>query len=152
MAQAISNVVLYLDDGNAATSLLKVKLQPTGYQLYDIDDLHVGQFLQEHAADLHGNVMLKGISVHAGQEYPNLAGTDGTAQGEGAFYFLLDDDAPQVVPIGSRTTGSWTFNWQNDDYPLSAQAQEAGFTNALLSSQAQVVYDSFDPGTGSWSV
>jgi hypothetical protein len=146
MLQDISNVVLYLDDGRSDTAVLKVKLQPHGLSIRDVDDLKIGDFLSGHAAELNGNVNLLGLSVHAGQEYPNLAGVDGTAQGEGAFFFLLDGDTPQVKAVGTRDSGKWSWDWNADDVPLDAAALAAGITNELLASQAQIVYETFVNG------
>lgn len=149
MAQNISNVVLYLDDGDATTRILKVKLQPDGLQLQDVDLLNISQFLATHGTVLDGNTELLGISIHAGQEYPNLAGTDMTAQGEGAFYFLLDGETPAVQAIGTRDK-TWTFNWTNDDIPLTQAALDAGLSYELLAEQAQIVYTQYNTDTGIW--
>ncbi len=126
MAQDISNVVLYLDDGNSATGIMKIKLQPEGLSIRDVDDLKIFDFIQDHAGLLNGNSQLVGISIHAGQEYPNLAGTDMTAQGEGPFFFLLDGEASAAEAIGTRGDYGWTMNWENDDIPLTPEAIAIG--------------------------
>lgn len=149
MAQNISNVVLYLDDGDATTDILKIKLQPEGLQLQDVDLLNISQFIATHGEVLGGNTDLVGISIHAGQEYPNLAGTDMTAQGEGAFYFLLDGETPAVEAIGTRDK-TWTFDWTNDDIPLTQAAKDAGLSYELLAEQAQIVYTQYDADAGVW--
>lgn len=151
MVQDISNVVLYLNDGDNTTSILKIKLQPEGLNIKDIDDLKIADFIQSHSILLNDNNELVGISIHAGQEYPNLAGTDKTAQGEGAFYFLLDGEASAVEAIGSRTDGNkWSMNWENDDIPLTADALAIGLSYELLASQAQTVFTHFTGGI--WSL
>lgn len=140
MSQAISNVVLYLDDGDSSTALQKVKLSPT-MSLYDVDGLKIGEFIDTHGGEgsvLGANTQLVGISVHAGQEYPNLNDVDGTKPGEGAFFFLMDGETPIVEAIGTRSAeGGWAFDWGNDDYPLSPDALAAGFSNELLNAPAQ---------------
>lgn len=135
MAQAISNVVLYLDDGNLSTELQKVKLSPA-MSLYDVDDLQIAQFIATHSGEgsvLGSNTQMVGISVHAGQEYPNVNGIDGTKQGEGSFFYLMDGENPTIAAVGSRdANGGWSLDWGNDDYPLSPDALAAGFSNELL--------------------
>lgn len=146
MSQNISNVVLYLDDGNAATGVLKVKLQPEGLSIKDVDELKIFDFIQQHGSVVGGNTSLAGISIHAGQEYPNLAGTDGTAQGEGAFFFLLDNESPQVQPIGTKSGPDWSWDWNRDDVPLPQEALNMGITPELLGTQAQIVFSHFADG------
>lgn len=140
MQQAISNVVLYLDDGDAQTALQKVKLSPAG-EYFDVDDLKIGDFIATHSgADsvLGNNTSLVGISVHAGQEYPNVNEVDGTRPGEGAFYYLMDGEDPSIAAVGHRDAqGGWTLDWANDDYPLTAEALAAGFSDQLLNAPAQ---------------
>jgi VCBS repeat-containing protein len=144
MAQDISNVVLYLDDGNSATGIMKIKLQPEGLSIRDVDDLKIFDFIQDYAGLLNGNSQLVGISIHAGQEYPNLAGTDMTAQGEGPFFFLLDGESSAAEAIGTRGDHGWTMNWENDDIPLTADAIAMGLNYSLLANQAQTVFTHFN--------
>lgn len=144
MAQNISNIVLYLDDGSSATGIMKIKLQPEGLSIRDVDDLKIFDFIQDHAGLLNGNSQLVGISIHAGQEYPNLAGTDMTAQGEGPFFFLLDGEASAAEAIGTRGDYGWTMNWENDDIPLTPEAIAIGLNYELLASQAQTVFTHFN--------
>lgn len=146
MVQDISNIVLYLDDGDSATSILKVKIQPSnGLSIKDIDDLDLYGFLDTHrdafGKDESGenvligdNVELVGISVHAGQEYPNVNDVDGTVPGEGVFYFLGDNE---VSPVGTNNKG-WTHDWEVDSIPLNQDAIDAGFSNEILLIQAPV--------------
>lgn len=146
MLQNISNVVLYLDDGDSSTDILKIKLQPEGLQINDVDNLNIFDFIDGHADVVGNNTQLVGISIHAGQEYPNLAGTDYTAQGEGAFYFLNDGEDPAVEAIGARLAGQWSFDWSNDDIPLTDEAKATGLSNELLAQQAQIVYTDLQNG------
>lgn len=148
MAQDISNVVLYLDDGDTSTGILKVKLQPTGLHLKDIDQLNIDQFIATHGAVVGANTDMVGISIHAGQEYPNLAGTDMTAQGEGVFY-LLDDGTP-IAAVGTRN-GGWSSDWSKDDIPLTQAALDIGLSYPLLGQQAQIMYSTLDQETGLWT-
>ncbi len=146
LSQDLSNVVLYLDDGNPGTTgLLKVKIEASGMGVRDVDDLNLAQFFSTHQTELGGYTRLVAASIHAGQEYPNVAGQDGTANGEGVFY-LLGDSTP-IDPVGTRgTSGGWTQDWTQDDYPLTPEAQALGLTPALLSQQASQTY-TYD---GSW--
>lgn len=145
MAQAISNVVLYLDDGDAGTDLLKIKISPEeSMSLYDVDSLDFAGFFASHESELGGNTMLVGISVHAGQEYPNVADLDGTRPGEGVFFYLMDGSDPIIQAVGTRSaSGGWTMDWGNDDYPLSPDAIAAGFSDELLNAtpSQSFVYD-----------
>lgn len=152
MLQNISNVVLYLDDGDNTTDILKVKLQPEGLAIKDVDELQIFDFIADHGELLGVNTQLVGISVHAGQEYPNLAGTDMTAQGEGSFYFLLDDEMPLVEAVGTRDGGQWSWDWSKDDVPLSQEALDVGIDYLLLGQQAQVVFNQFDQSSGDWNI
>lgn len=140
MAQAISNVVLYLDDGDGSTALQKVKLSPT-MSLYDVDDLQIAEFIATYSGEdsvLGANTQLVGISVHAGQEYPNVNNVDGTKPGEGSFFYLMDGDNPTIAAVGTRSeSGGWTLDWGNDDYPLSPDALAAGFSDALLNAASE---------------
>ncbi len=146
LSQDLSNVVLYLDDGDPGTTdLLKVKIEASGMGVRDVDDLNLAQFFSTHQTELGGYTRLVAASIHAGQEYPNVAGVDGTANGEGVFY-LLGDSTP-IDPVGTRgTSGGWTQDWTQDDYPLTPEAQALGLTPALLSQQASQTY-TYD---GSW--
>lgn len=148
MIQNISNVVLYLDDGNRETEILKVKLQPEGLQLKDVDLLNISGFITGHGETVGANTHLVGISIHAGQEYPNLALEDRTAPGEGAFYFI-GDDTP-IEAVGSRVGNSWVSDWTNDDIPLSQDALDVGLNYELLATQANIVFNNFDPNSGLW--
>ncbi len=145
MSQDLSNVVLYLDDGNGETGLLKVKIDATDMGVRDVDDLNLAQFFSTHQTELGAYNELVAVSIHAGQEYPNVAGQDGTASGEGVFYLL--DDATPIDPVGTRSAhGGWTQDWTQDDYPLTDEAQALGLTSALLSQQASQTF-TYD---GSW--
>lgn len=146
MLQALSNVVLYLDDGNTGTGLMKVKISPAAnLKIYDVDDLLLAQFFSAKHDALAGNTTLVGISIHAGQEYPNDKKWDGTREGEGVF-FLMDDDTP-IAPVGVRDAkGGWTKTWTVDDVPLSAEAAALGLTATLLGAAADQSYTF----TGSW--
>ena len=147
MQQAISNVVLYLDDGNPATSLIKVKITPlNALQLLDVDLLQIPQFLASQGTALAGHTTLVALSIHAGQEYPNEAAQDGTRNGEGVFY-LASGDATPIVPVGTRPeSGGWTQDWSVDDYPLSSEALTLGLTVELLGAPVQQDYTF----TGGW--
>ncbi len=148
MLQAISNVVLYLDDGDAETELLKVKISPLA-DLYDVDSLDFAGFFAAHGDALGGNTTLVGISVHAGQEYPNVNDVDGTKPGEGVFFYLMDGQNPVIEAVGTRdASGGWTMNWEKDNYPLSQDAMDAGFSDDLLMAAVDQSYD-YD---GGWMV
>ncbi|MCF8207958.1 MAG: VCBS domain-containing protein [Rhodoferax sp.] len=144
MAQNISNVVLYLDDGDATTAIQKIKLSPDGLQLKDVDLLNIDAFIASHHTLLGGNTNLVGLSIHAGNEYKDLAGTDMTAHGEGVFY-LLGDPTP-IDAVGSRAGGGWSYDWTVDDVPLSDAALALGFSYELLAQQAPVVFTDFQNG------
>jgi hypothetical protein len=138
MTQALSNVVLYLDDGNTETDLIKVKITPADVQaIYDIDDLQLSQFLSAHQGDLAGNTQLVAVSIHAGQQYPNEADEDGTRPGEGTF-FLLGDSTP-ITAVG-LWDGGWTHDWSLDDFPLSDEARDLGLTPELLAAPVSQDY------------
>lgn len=141
MRQDISNVVLYLDDGNPFTQLMKVKITPQGgLDLRDVDLLQLPQFLATHGAALNGHTTLVALSIHAGQEYPNVAGQDGTRNGEGAFY-LMTGDATPIAPIGSHSpSDGWTHDWTTDDYPLPPDAASLGLSLDLLGAAVDYEY------------
>ncbi|MBI5922132.1 MAG: cadherin-like domain-containing protein [Betaproteobacteria bacterium] len=147
MAQNISNVVLYLDDGIAATPIQNVKLQPEGHSLTDVDLLKIDQFIAGHGDVLGANSHLIGISIHAGTTYPDA---DYTARGEGVFYFL--NDSTPVEAVGVRNGNTFTTDWGKDDIPLSEAALAVGLTIELLGVQAQTVYNHFDQGSGIWTI
>lgn len=139
MAQAISNVVLYLDDGDANTPIYKVKITPTAGTYYDVDDLLIDGFLDAHALDLGTNTSLVGISIHAGTEYPQYPNDphdllppdeEGTRHGEGPFYLVTPDAT--YAPVGSAGNGNGSENWTVDSVPLSAQALAIGLSNEVL--------------------
>ncbi|NQV70647.1 MAG: hypothetical protein HQ498_11535 [Pseudohongiella sp.] len=142
MLQDISNVVLYLDDGDTSTDIIKIKLQPEGLSIKDVDELNIAEFISGHGNLLGNNNTLVGISIHAGQEYPNEADYDYTAQGEGAFYFLLDRDTP-IEAVGTKDHG-WTSDWSKDDAPLTQEALDTGLTIELLGAHTLATFNNFD--------
>lgn len=154
MSQDLGNLVLYLEDGDRETPILKVKITPAGeidgLGVRDIDVLNLPQFLTQQEGALAGNTTLLAVSIHTGQEYPNLAGSDGTRNGEGVFY-LLNDDTP-ISPVGTRSQGTgWSSDWDVDDIPLTEQAQALGLTTELLAAAAAANY-TFDYSNGSYSL
>lgn len=162
MAQAISNVVLYLDDDNPDTAVFKVKLQPGNKQntpFKDVDQLDIPNFMLDFANKIGANNKLIGISIHAGQEYPNSpgqGGPDGTANGEGVFYSLLDRakaltfasevGAWGITPVGVKEENGWTSYWDRDDVTNGEPAEQAflaGITSAELLDQADLTFSQY---------
>jgi hypothetical protein len=142
LTQALSNLVLYLKDGDG--EVFKVKLEAAGEEIYTISRAA----LQESISDQYGSdTEWLGLSIHAGNEYKNDAKWDGTANGEGVF-FLLDDATP-IRAVGTKAGKGWTYDWSVDDFDNmsnapSAQAQAEDITAALLQQQATVTFSASD--------
>lgn len=142
LTQALSNLVLYLKDGEG--DVFKVKLQAAGEEIYVIDRAA----LQASITDQYGGgTEWLGLSIHAGNEYKNDAKFDGTANGEGVF-FLLNDATP-IQAVGTKSGKGWTYDWSVDDFDNTANAPSAGalaegITAALLQQQATTTYNASD--------
>ena len=62
MLQALSNVVLYLDDGDTGTGLIKVKITPgSSLKIFDVDDLQLACTVRQHHAGGHLDPCRTGI-------------------------------------------------------------------------------------------
>lgn len=70
--QAISNIVLYLDDNDPSTDLYKLKITPS-FKTFDADNLDIDFWLSEHGDIVGNNTDLVAFSLHAGKEYPLTA-------------------------------------------------------------------------------
>ncbi len=142
LTQALSNLVLYLKDGDG--EVFKVKLEAAGAEIYTISRAA----LQESISEQYGSeTEWLGLSIHAGNEYKNDAQFDGTANGEGVFFLL--NDTPLIQAVGTKAGKGWTYDWSVDDFDHesnapSDQAHEEGITAALLQQQATVTFSASD--------
>jgi len=98
MTKALSNIVLYLDDGDPLTAIYKVKFTPSESlgSIMDADDLNLGTWLNDNEGLIFGNTILVGFSIHAGNEYALTTYGSGKNKvfplgpGEGQFYLYGD--------------------------------------------------------------
>ena len=166
MAQAISNVVLYLSNPVSPGTLYKLKLEPVE-KFFDIDDLLIDKVVCSRCTGVWRDLV--GLSIHAGTEYPQK-GKDpyphdapGTANGEGVFFFLGQGGSPVApVVIGG---GSGTQNWTVDDYRPPGRGYEPnelpdsfveaalslGFSAARLAASSNRTLTVFNNINGVWS-